>query len=112
MKMATKETRAVPSDRIMVKNPNTGRDDTTIAREMYEPVRQAILEALAKREVPFSELRTEVSDRTPKTLWENASIGWYTTTVKLDIEARGLISRKGSPQILLLTAEGRKALGE
>jgi hypothetical protein len=79
---------------------------------MYDPVRKAILQALSERDVPFSELRAEITHRTPSELWDNASVGWYTTTVKLDIEARGLISRKGSPQILSLTAAGRTALAE
>ena len=33
-------------DRIMMRNPNTGRDDMRIARSIYEPVRAALLAAI------------------------------------------------------------------
>jgi DNA-binding transcriptional ArsR family regulator len=92
-------------DRVMMENPNTGRDDMRIARAIYEPVRQAILEALEDLgEVPFSELHVEVEQRTPPELWEDASLKWYTTTVKLDLEAKGLLVKSGSPQVLSLPA--------
>ena len=72
---------------------------------MYEAVREAILDAVAG-EVPglrFVDLSREVERRAPKGLFENASVGWYTTTVKLDLEARGLIKRVPgvSPQRLV-----------
>ncbi|MBW3603547.1 MAG: hypothetical protein KY460_01340 [Actinobacteria bacterium] len=37
-------------------------------------------------------------------LWREASVGWYTTAVKLDLEAREVISRVpgSSPQLLEL----------
>ena len=81
-------------ERITMLNPNTGREDTRIRVAMYEPVRAAILEALGERgEIAFKDLRAEVEARTPAALWEDASPGWYTTTVKLDLEARGSIER-------------------
>ncbi len=103
--MATKD------DRVKMFNPNTGRQDGTIARDMFEPVRNAILRALQELEsVPFSELSTEVERRTPAEMWEESSLGWYTTTVKLHLEATGMLERHGSPQQLTLTDEGRAAL--
>lgn len=33
-------------ERIMMQNPNTGRDDMSIARAIHEPVRDAILAAI------------------------------------------------------------------
>ncbi len=95
-------------DRITMKNPNTGRDDTRIRRVMYEPVRAAILAAVAEAgELEFQDLRNEVERRTPAGLWDNASVGWYTTTVKLDLEARGEIERvpRSSPQRLRRPAD-------
>lgn len=90
-------------DRVMMENPNTGRDDVRITRAIYEPVRKAILEAIEDAgDLPLSELAGEVERRTPNELWDNASLMWYTTTVKLDLEAKGLILKKGSPQILSL----------
>ncbi|MEM7272956.1 MAG: hypothetical protein AAF547_07765 [Actinomycetota bacterium] len=98
-------------ERIMMSNPNTGREAVRIRVAMYEPVRDAILTALAELDaVPFSALRSEVERRTPGELWEDASVGWYTTVVKLHLEASGLLTRDGSPQVLRLTDDGRAAL--
>jgi len=88
-----------------MKNPNTGRDDRTISRSFYEPVRTAILEAVAETEgIPFSELTAEVVQRTEESLWQDASAAWYTVSVKLHLEAIGQIERFGSPQQLRLTS--------
>ncbi len=87
----------------MLQNPNTGRDDMTIARSIYAPVREAILAAIREAgELPNAELRGQVEKRTPKEMWQSNSVGWYTTSVKLDLEAKGLIKKTGSPQILSL----------
>lgn len=87
----------------MLQNPNTGRDDMTIARTIYEPVRAAILSAIGDAgELSNAQLREEVERRTPAGLWETSSVGWYTTSIKLDLEAKGLITKTGSPQILRL----------
>ena len=95
------------SARVTIENPNTGRTDGTIARAFYEPVRRAILEAVGEVEgLPFADLRAEVERRTPAELWEDASVGWYTTAVKLDLEAKGLLVKEGSPQILRLGRPG------
>lgn len=92
-------------DRVVMQNPNTGRDDGTIARSFYEPVRAAILEAIGEAgTLPFADLRAAVEARTPSEMWADASVGWYTTTVKLDLEAKGLIEREGSPQALRIAA--------
>ena len=94
------------NDRVTVKNPNTGRDDTRILRRIYEPVREAILQAVGEAgELAFKDLRAEVERLTPPSMWEKSSVGWYTTTVKLDLEARGLIERipRSRPQRLRLT---------
>ena len=99
---------AESNDRVTVKNPNTGRDDARIRRRIYEPVREAILQAIGEAgELAFMDLRAEVERLTPSSLWENSSAGWYTTTVKLDLEARGLIERipRSSPQRLRLTRQ-------
>ena len=81
-------------DRIDALHPTPGKQPVRIKRHMYEPVRKAILDAVAEAdELPFGQLREAVAQRTPASLWSDASVGWYTTTVKLDLEARGLIER-------------------
>jgi DNA-binding transcriptional ArsR family regulator len=103
--MAGASTGGDGTDRVVMQNPNTGRDDNTIARRMYEPVRAAILSAVEDHEpLPLSELADEVERRTPDELWESASLLWYTTTVKLDLQAKGLVEAEGSPQVLRLSS--------
>jgi len=97
----------------MLLNPNTGREDRKIAAEMYYPVRAAILRAVnATDGLPFSQLYDLVEADTDAALWENSSVAWYTVGVKLDLEARGLLERSGSPQQLYLTSDGHAALCE
>lgn len=99
------------TDRITMLNPNTGREDGTISGHLYRPVRAAILTTLDEHDgLRFADLRAQVEARTDDELWANASPGWYTTTVKLDLEARGLLTRAGKPQQLHLTDDGRRAL--
>ena len=98
---------AEKTERVTLENPNTGRTDGTIARSFYDPVRAAILEAIDEAgTLPLADLRAEVERRTPAELWADASVGWYTTTVKLDLEAKGLLLKEGSPQILRLPYNG------
>ena len=98
-------------DRIMMQNPNTGRDDMSIAVAIYEPVRDAILAAIDDAgELPNKLLIDEVERRIPAELWQNSSVGWYTTSVKLHLEATQLLAKRGKPQILSLTDAGRAVL--
>lgn len=82
-----------PTERILTLHP-LGKNGVRIERSKYDAMRDAILAAVPAEPpgVPFRELRdrlqlagTEFAD--------GASIGWYLTTVKLDLEARGLIAR-------------------
>lgn len=90
-------------ERIMTLHPD-GKKGVNISREKYEMVSHAIIDALeTDRELTFGELRTQVEDRLGGSF--DGSIGWYYTTVKLDLEARGVIERLGSqsPQRIGLT---------
>lgn len=92
----------------MLKNPNTGRDDRRISVAIYEPVRDAILGAIDDAgTLLYSELNEQVEARTNPDMWADSSVAWYTISVKLHLEAIGLISRSGSPQQLELTDLGR-----
>lgn len=79
-------------ERILTVHPDLQKTGVNIDQGKYEVMRSAILEVLgAAPEVSFSELRlavrTLVGDTFP------GSVSWYVTTVKLDLEARGLIER-------------------
>ncbi len=92
-------------ERIMTLHP-AGKTGVNIERVKYDAVCQAILASVGESgELAFQELPGAVAGRLPAGF--DGSIGWYTTTVKLDLEARGLIERVPgqSPQMLRLTAE-------
>lgn len=108
-----KYARPMPDDRIMMKNANTGRDGTRIRVAIYEPVRDAILAALDDADsLVLAELGEQVEARTDPEIWANASVMWYTMTVKLHLEAIGLLTKSGSPQQHQLTDLGRKELAK
>ncbi len=94
------------SERFQTRHPDQNKAGVNIDRAKYQQVRQAILGAVGARgQLPFKELADEVAARLPGDF--EGSVGWYATTVKLDLEARGLIERVPgqSPQVLRLTGK-------
>ncbi len=83
------------NQRTTIRNPNTGRDDGTIATDKYDAMKSALLAVIPRgaEGVPFRGLADRVKPHLDASVFEGASIGWYTTTVKLDLEARGLLER-------------------
>ncbi|GAB4573173.1 MAG: hypothetical protein Kow0077_14760 [Anaerolineae bacterium] len=78
-------------DRILTLHP-AGKQGVNIDRTKYAEVRRAILSAIrANGEIAFKTLSEEVGHRLGPNF--DGSVGWYTTVVKLDLEARGLIER-------------------
>ena len=94
------------SDRIHALHPDPSKRGVTIDATKYHMVREAIEVALAHGPIAF----TGLIERTQSRLGEgfDGSVPWYVTTVKLDLEARGVIERvpKQTPQHLRLTASG------
>lgn len=89
-------------DKILTLHPE-GKQGVNINEAKYEQIKDAILETLAaENELTFTRLGNEVDKRLSKQF--KGSISWYYTTVKLDLEAREIISRvKGSkPQKIRL----------
>jgi hypothetical protein len=74
-------------------------------RWKYDAMRRAILASVPRRKpgVAFRELWQLVpGSLEQRELDELGSLGWYITTVKLDLEARGELERlPGSPQRLV-----------
>ncbi len=90
------------SERIMTLHPE-GKEGVNIEKRKYDLIKNAILASVKQRgEIPFKDLSAAVEANLPGTF--EGSIGWYTTTVKLDLEARGLIERvpDQSPQKIRL----------
>lgn len=88
-------------ERILTLHPE-GKKGVNILRSKYNPVRAALLDALraAGGELTHTELMDAVGERLAEF---KGSVTWYAETVKLDLIARGVISRSGgSPQILSL----------
>ena len=80
------------TERILTLHPDPQKGGVNIDKGMYEVIRAAILEVVgAAPEVSFSDLRAAIR----KLLGDSfpGSVSWYVTTVKLDLEARGLIER-------------------
>ena len=94
------------SERIMTLHPD-GKQGVNIDKAKYDVIRQAMLDGLAEEgEIPFSQLSAAVEARLSQPF--DGSIGWYTITVKLDLEARGEVERVPgqSPQVVrLVTAQ-------
>lgn len=90
------------AERIMTLHPQ-GKQGVNIDKSKYDTIRQAIEETLhAQPEATFSELTAAVDRRIGDAF--DGSVNWYVTTVKLDLEARGLLARVDdrSPQRLRL----------
>lgn len=92
------------TEKILTLHPDAGKVGVNISKAKYDLIRQAILVSIqARGEMPFKHLADEVAKRLGGGF--DGSIGWYVTTVKLDLEARCLIERipKRTPQHLRIS---------
>ena len=88
------------TDKIMTLHPK-GKTGVNIDCRKYEKIKFAIIKSFpAGSELTFKDLNTKVIKRLRDSF--DGSIPWYVETVKLDLEARGIIERLPgkSPQIL------------
>ena len=93
------------SEKIQTLHPDPDKKGVKIDKGKYDVVRIVILESLQSQgEMSFKGLMAAVDEKLSGNF--DGSIGWYYTTVKLDLEARGEIERvPGSkPQLLRLAA--------
>lgn len=91
------------ADTILTLHPQ-GKQGVNISRAKYEMIKNAILEILRENgEMSFSALGDAVKAKLEGQF--EGSVSWYFTTVKLDLEARGILERmtKSSPQRIRLT---------
>lgn len=87
-------------DRVLTMHPS-GKQGVNILREKYDFIKNYILDTVKKHgEITFSDLGDLAVDEITDKF--DGKVLWYITTVKLDLEARGLIERipKRSPQTL------------
>jgi hypothetical protein len=90
-------------EKVMTLHPDS-KSGVNISRAKYDQMRETIVTILGEHgQMTFSELGAEVGNRLEGRF--DGSISWYYTTVKLDLEARGVIERVDdrSPQRIRLT---------
>ena len=89
------------NERIQTLHP-AGKQGVNISKDKYDAVKAAIIQALQENGMlTFSGLNEAVGRQLAGNF--EGSIGWYFTTVKLDLEARGIITRVGkNPQQIKL----------
>jgi len=90
------------TEKILTLHP-AGKQGVNIDKGKYDTVREAIEETLkAQPGITFSELTEDVGRRIGDVF--EGSVSWYVVSVKLDLEARGVLERVDgrSPQRLRL----------
>ncbi len=79
-----------------------GKSPTRVNKEDYDAYRKALLKVIPRTKdgVRFMHLAELVEEILPDEVLRRSKPMWWVTTVKLDLEARGLVERvpKASPQ--------------
>ncbi len=97
------------ADKILTLHPDPNKRGVNIDPSKYRLMRETIESVLAAAgELSFVELLLAVETQLLPVF--EGSVGWYFTTVKLDLEARGVIERVpgAKPQRLRLKTEPRE----
>lgn len=76
-------------------HPDPNKQGTRVTKATYEVYRDALLKVIpdTPEGIEFMALSKAVQPHVPDSVLEKTSAGWWTTAVKLDLEARGLIER-------------------
>lgn len=82
------------NDYIQTLHPNPDKTNKKILLVKYEFIRRNLLDILAYLEPTHTELMEELYARVKDNF--EGGVQWYGETVKLDLEARGLIERTGN----------------
>ncbi len=99
-------------EKVMTRHPE-GKQGVNIARDKYDEMKRAILKVLGRSRtgMPFTQMSKEVAEHLPSAVYPpTASVAWYCVSVKLDLEARGIIERvpRTSPQCLRRVLQRKK----
>ena len=85
------EASADHGQRMLTRHPE-GKQGVNISREKYDAMSAAILRSMrGKGEVPLQAVREDVQNELQGRF--EGSVSWYFTTVKLDLETRGILQR-------------------
>lgn len=71
-----------------------GKANFPVSKERYELFKGAIVAALQEEELTHTELVQRVTERLEGSF--DGNVSWHVMTVKLDLEAAGLVSRTTS----------------
>jgi len=86
--------------RILTLHPE-GKTGVNIAKDKYEAMKAAILDQLAASgPQSHADFRKAINDRLEGTF--DGSINWYLESVKLDLEARGVITHNRNSRLVSL----------
>lgn len=77
-------------EKILTKHPQ-GKKGVRISKTKYDIVRSAIVDCLRDNALTHLELTACVNEKLSGKF--QGSVSWYAETVKLDLEARGIIER-------------------
>ena len=100
------EASADQGQKILTRHPE-GKQGVNIDREKYDAMKAAILRCMRGRgEAPLRAVREDVENELQDRF--ERSVSWYFTTVKLDLEARGILERvpRKRPQRIKLSEIG------
>lgn len=81
-------------EQIQTLHPQAGKINKRISLEKYLVIKENILSILSNSEPTHTELMERIYENLKDTF--EGGIQWYGETVKLDLEARGIIERTGS----------------
>jgi len=91
-------------------HPDPTKQGARVTKATYEAYKQALLKAMPQTEdgLELALLYEAARPYVSEDILENTSLGWWIMTVKLDLEARGVIERipgKGRQRVRLLESE-------
>lgn len=84
--------KTAPAKKVVVTHPRTGTA-RNLDKAIYEPIREAILQSLkGSPGKTFTELANDVKKIIRKKIPDfKRSISWYTISIRLDLETRGIV---------------------
>ena len=93
------------AERIQLRNPDPKKKGPLLPKDRYRVLRAAALATLPATPpgLTLAEFREALAARLARTKgWDRSlSAPWYGMAIKLDLEARGELTRTGSPQRLV-----------
>jgi len=78
-------------EHIQTLHPTPGKTNKRILLKKYEVIKKELLAILKKKELTHTELMEALYAKVKDTF--EGGVQWYGETVKLDLEARGIIAR-------------------